>query len=151
MGSYRYLPKWLKDKYEEGEKYPKTKKKLEKVTDFPVLIENIWCISNQDYQERIWVNHETQDIVDSYDDTTMYFFEDVQAILSARDAGRVNMTDRQYEMLKKLYNMADTYDSTLPYPEFDQYDKEIISDHQWHEIRDYAKLVYKEITQTDPQ
>ena len=69
MGNREYLPEWLRKKYEEGEKHPETREKFEKITDFPWLIECVWRISNRDYQDQIWVNHENLNIVDTYMDT----------------------------------------------------------------------------------
>lgn len=172
MNIEEYSPKWIRKKYTEGSN------KRDEITDFLVLIEAIWKISNEEYQERIWVNHETQDIVDSFNDTTMYFTEDTEAVLKAHQAGTVKMTQNQREMLEKLYDMVDAFEGIdfLRYFEslpknseayntlkflYEKYnanavdlsqkfpeggDKDIICDPRWHKIRDYAKLVYKEIT-----
>jgi len=142
MISQDFLPLFLKEKYQELEEHPELNKRCEKITGFLWLIQCIWCISNINYQVRIWVNHETLDIVDSYDDTTMYFGEDADRALSARDAGLIEMTDTQYKMLKILCEKVDAYDLNDERPEND---KEIVSDPKWHEIREYAKLVYEEL------
>lgn len=143
----KYLPKWLKTKYEELDKHPELNEKNNEVTDFLVLIKYIWRISDHDYQERIWVQHETLEIVDSFCDTTMYFCEDADAVLEAYEEGRVKMTDQQHMMLKKLYEMVDNYE---PHPEIpDKFrrcrDQQIVNDPNWHKIRDFAKLVYEEL------
>ena len=143
-----YLPKWLKERYENLDKFPELNDKNDEISDFLVLIKCIWRISNQDYQNRIWVKHETSDIVDSYDDTTMYFLEDADAVLEATDAQRIKMTNQQYTMLKKLYDMVENYDESppeVPLEKGESEDKFIVSDPKWHKIRDYAKLVYEEI------
>lgn len=145
MNRLDYSSDWIKKKYDERKQLTPTSISRDQISDFLVLIECIWRISNQDYQERIWVNHETLDIVDSYDDTTMYFLEDEETILKDRDERGVKMTDKQYLMLRKLYEMVEAFDLSLPYEEFSSHDKEIISDHRWPEIRRYAKLVYEEL------
>ncbi|MCB1067978.1 MAG: hypothetical protein KDK56_07310 [Simkania sp.] len=139
-----YLPDWLNKKYEEKEM---SSNKREKIADFLDLIQNVWCISNQDYQNRIWVQHETQDIVDSFCDTRMYFSEDAEAVLEAYEEGRVKMTDQQHKMLKKLYEMVDNYEPQPEIPfEFRRCrDQQIVNDPNWNKIRDFAKLVYEEL------
>ena len=139
-----FLPSFLREKYQELDEHPELNERCEKITDFLWLIKKIWCISNAEYQERIWVRHEDMDkIVDSYDDTTMYFLEEGYAVLEARDEGRVEMTNKQYQVLKKFYDMVDVYDSSEDLPESDA---EIFADPKWHRIRGYAKLVYEELT-----
>jgi hypothetical protein len=142
MRSRDYLPVFLREKYEEIDEHPELNERFEKISDFLWLIQCIWSISNADYQNRIWVKHETLEIVDSYDDTTMYFIEDSDAVLSGRDAGRIEMTDAQYTYLKKLNDMVEAYDTSQERPDED---KDIVNDPKWHEIREYAKLVYNEV------
>ena len=139
MKDRSYLPKFLQKIWEEP-----SKKKNDKITDFTWLIQKVWCISNKEYQERIWARHEDKDkIVDSYGDSTMYFIEETDTVLEAKDAGRVKMTNNQYQMLKKLYNTVDAYEMNKDFPENDE---DIIKDPIWKEIREYAKLVYDELT-----
>ena len=140
-----FLPEWLKKKNADLEVNPKLNDKRNAIADFLILVECIWCISNIEYQERIWVRHEDMDkIVDSYDDTTMYFIEDADIVLDGRQEGHIEMTERQHQVLKKLYDMVDVYDSSEDRPESDA---EIVADPKWHRIREYAKLVYEELTQ----
>ena len=141
MTSRDFLPLFLREKYQELDERPELNERCEKITDFLWLIEKVWCISNANYQEWIWVKHETLDIVDSYDDTTMYFLEDVEDVLEARD--RIEITDSQYEALKKLYEMVDAYDDLIDRPDNDE---GIVNDPRWHKIREYAKQVYKKLT-----
>jgi len=142
MTSRDFLPFFLREKYQELREHPELNEQCEEITDFLWLIGCIWCISNADYQEWIWVKHETLEIVDSYDDTVMYFIEDTDRAIDARDAGRIEMTDNQYHMLKKLYDMVESYDTNNNRPDED---KDIVNDPDWGEIRKYAKLVYKEL------
>ena len=134
----------VKEKNADLEANLKLNDKRNTISDFLILIECIWCISSVEYQERIWVRHEDMDkIVDSYDDTTMYFLGDADIVLKGRDEGRIEMTNKQYQMLKKFYDMVDVYDSSEDCPENDA---EIVADPKWHRIREYAKLVYEELT-----
>ena len=71
----------------------------------------------------------------------MYFLEDVEGVLKARD--RIEITDSQYEALKKLYEMVDAYDDLIDRPDNDE---GIVNDPRWHKIREYAKQVYKKLT-----
>ena len=72
----------------------------------------------------------------------MYFIEDTDRAIDARDAGRIEMTDNQYHMLKKLYDMVESYDTNNNRPDED---KDIVNDPDWGEIRKYAKSVYREL------
>ena len=118
-------------------------KKRMKITEVGVVVDTIKKISDKDYQKRIWVRHEDMDkIVDSYDDTTMYFGEDSDAVLKYAD--EIEMTDKQHEMLKKLNEMVTAYDMSDERPDEA---KEIVEDPKWDEIRSYAKLVYEELTE----
>ena len=137
-----FFPLFLRKKYQELREHPELNEQCEKITDFLWLIGCIWCISNADYQEWIWVKHETLEIVDSYDDTVMYFIEDTDRAIDARESGLIEMTDTQYHMLKKLYDMVESYDTNNNRPDED---KDIVNDPEWGEVRKYAKLVYKEL------
>ena len=86
MTNREYLPPFLQEKYQELEKHPELNERCEKITDFLWLIECVWCISNAHYQQRIWVEHEIADIIDSYNDTIMYFIEDMDGIIEAKEA-----------------------------------------------------------------
>lgn len=123
----------------------KCEKILEKKENIPVfgsLLDSINDISNLDYQKKIWIKYEDLSIVDSYDDTTMYFFEDGDALIEAYEAGRVEMSDKQYQMLKTLYQMVDEYDDLMDRPETDE---GIVNDPRWSKVGEYAKLVYEEL------
>ena len=137
-----YLPPFFKKKYQELDEHPELRERYEKITDFLCLIKKMWIISDAHYQERIWVKHETSQIVDSYDDTIMYFVEDAEAVIEDKD--EITMTDNQYNMLNKLYHMVDEYDMNKERP---KNDKDIVNDPKWHKIREYAKLVYEELIQ----
>ncbi len=121
------------------------KEKKENVPAFISLLEVLQEISNESYQHHQWIAREDPKDYGCYENTIMYFLEDGEAIINARDAGRVYMTDSQYKMLKKLYGMVDQYDDNKS--ELTS-DREIVNDPKWHEIREYAKLVYVELIKT---
>lgn len=116
------------------------------ISNFKILLNSIQCISNLEYQERIWIKHENPNIIDLYDDTTMYFLEDAYNILEARDVGRVKMTDIQYIVLKNLYKMVENYDMPIARPDED---KDIVNDPKWHEVVEYAKKAYDVLTREE--
>ena len=120
-----------------------------KITDFTVLITNIWKISNRDYQERFWVRQELPMRGDNFMETTMTFNQHVRGVSEAKDLGLVKMDEKQYEMLMKLYNMLDEFEAdpdTPPDPGYGENDKEIVADSRWDKIRNFAKDVYEELT-----
>lgn len=143
MRSDNYLPKFLQQKYKEREENPELRNKISEIQDYIWIIEKIWCISSLEYQNYIWVRHEDPQIVDSYNDTTMYFTEDVDAVLSVADEGRVHMSSEQYQLLKLLYIMVDEYDLRKDRPDTDA---EIVEDPDWDKIREFAKEVYSKLT-----
>ncbi|MCB1107650.1 MAG: hypothetical protein KDK76_06115 [Chlamydiia bacterium] len=114
------------------------------VPAFASVIEIIREISNYEYQSHQWVARENPKDYGCYENTIMYFLEDGEAVLNARDTGRIEMTDSQYAMLKRLYDMVDGYDRSEKRPDDD---KGIVDDPEWHKIRDYAKLVYKNLVE----
>ena len=119
-----------------------------KITDFTVLITNIWKISNRDYQERFWVRQELPMRGDNFMETTMTFNQHVRGVSEAKDLGLVKMDEKQYEMLMKLYNMIDEFEAdpdTPPDPGYGENDKEIVADPRWDKIRNFAKEVYEEL------
>jgi len=127
-----------------------------KITDFLQLLRVIWVISNKDYQERFWVRQELPMRGDNYMETMETFLGDGEAVLEANEAGRVSMTPKQREMLTTLYDMVEDFDGD-PNPlcpidtMFDKPDNdaEIISHPDWEKIRQYAKLVYEELSGDD--
>lgn len=114
------------------------------ISEFTWLLGTILSISDLEYQKRIWINAEDPNIIDSYDDTYMYFSEDAYALLAARREGRLTMTDEQYRLLQALYDKVEDYDKNVkPSKE----DEEIIEDPQWVEITKFAKNVYEALKQ----
>lgn len=145
-----FYPKFLADELEKSRndqnwnKLPNTK-----ITDFFHLIRTIWVISNKEYQERFWVRQELPMRGDNFMETMETFIGDSEAVLEARDAGRVKMTDKQRDMLKNLYEMIDVFEDDPETPEdlgYGENDESIVNDPKWHKVREYAKLVYMELT-----
>lgn len=65
------------------------------------FLENIYCISDEHYQERVWVRAEGPEC-DDIDDTICDFFDDGGLILEKyRDFG---VTEKQHELLMLLHN-----------------------------------------------
>ncbi|QVL57522.1 MAG: hypothetical protein KFB93_00140 [Simkaniaceae bacterium] len=76
------------------------------------------------------------------------FLEDCKTIFTLyREVG---FSKEQFEMIKKLYDMIENYDSTTGKRDekgdvIGKTDAQIANDPKWHEIRNYAKHVYKEL------
>ena len=120
-----------------------------KITDFLQLIRTTWVISNKEYQDRFWVRQELPMRGDNYMETMETFLWDGEAVLKANEAGRVSMTEKQRKMLLKLYNMADDFDGDPTTPDDPGYgvnDPAIVVDPKWDKVRQYARLVYEEIS-----
>lgn len=121
---------------------------LTKISDFLPLIRAIWKISNKSYQENFWRNRREYD---SYNGTTETFLEDAEAVLDTSDY-TVEMTPKQREMLKKLYDMIEDYECNPNAVEdlnCDYTDGKIIEDPEFAKCRDYARLVYEELSGDD--
>jgi hypothetical protein len=121
-----------------------------KITDFLPLITNIWVISNKDYQERFWVRQELPMRGDSFDETTMTFEEDSEGILEEIDPP-IEMTDKQRKMLTKLFHLVEDYcgEVDTPFKTHGRIDREIVPGEKWDKIRQYAKVVYEELSGDD--
>ena len=119
-----------------------------KITDFLQLIRTTWVISNKEYQDRFWVRQELPLRGDNYMETMETFLHDGRAVLDTSDYA-VEMTDKQRKMLQKLYDMAEGFeddDSSADDPGYGVNDPEIVVDPKWDKVRQYAKLVYEEIS-----
>jgi len=118
-------------------------KRKEKAPAFLAIIDTIKEISDKKYQTCQWVARKNSKDYACYENAVMYFIEDTDAVLESRNDSDIQLTNMQYQMLKKLYDMVDIYDSSEDRPESDA---EIVADPKWHRIREYAKLVYEELT-----
>jgi len=73
------------------------------------FLENIAGISDQKYQERVWVRIEGPEC-DDIDDTVLDFFDDGNPILeNFRD---FEITDTQYRILMELHKKLDIFTKT---------------------------------------
>ncbi|WP_420421700.1 hypothetical protein [Simkania sp.] len=137
-------PPFLVREMEQIMENPKLKEEsCEKVTDFLHLMRAIWVISSQDYQERYWIRKEPPMEHDNFEETTVTLIRDGKDALRHKDVGHIEMPEKQYTMLKSLCDRVEAFKSTI---EKNKSDQEIISNPKWGEIREYAKLVYQEIT-----
>ena len=117
--------------------------KNKKAPAFLSIIDTTREMSDKTYQICQWVARKNPKDYACYENTVMYFIEDADAVLESRNDSDIQLTNLQYQMLKKLYDMVDTYDSSEDRPENDA---EIVADPNWHKVREYAKLVYEELT-----
>ena len=118
------------------------KQKKETVPAFGSILDTIKEIADYNYQLHQWIARENPKDYGCYENAIMYFLEDGEAVFDAWNAGRIEMTDTQYHMLKTLYDMVDVYDRSDKRPDTD---KDIVNDPEWHRIRNYAKLAYEEL------
>lgn len=123
-----------------------------KITDFLQLICAIWVISSKPYQENFWRNRREYD---SYNGTIEIFLEDAEGVLEANnppDDPPIEMTQKQREMLQKLYDMIEDYEvnpNAVEDLNCDYTDGKIIEDQLFAKCREYAKLVYEELSGDD--
>lgn len=104
------------------------------------FLKNIVRLSDENYQERVWVKVEGPECND-IDDAVLDFFDDGDPILEKyRDFG---ITDNQYEVLmtlhRKLREFTDTYGVYYP----NKSTAKLIKMPQWEEIRGLAKNVLR--------
>ncbi len=117
--------------------------KNKKAPAFLSIIDTIKEMSDKAYQTCQWVARKNPKDYACYENTVIYFIEDADAVLESRNDSDIQLTNLQYQMLKKLYDIVDIYDSSDDCPENDA---EIVADLNWHKVREYAKLVYEELT-----
>ena len=117
-----------------------------KITDFTILITNIWKISSKDYQERFWVRQELPMRGDTFSESTMTFEDAAEGILDPYVS--IGMTKKQRAMLTQLFHLVEDYknDRDTPCSRYGEKDEEIVNDPRWDKIRNYAKEVYEELT-----
>lgn len=103
-----------------------------------VFLENVFCISDENYQTRIWVRNEGPES-DDIDDSISDFFDDGDTILEKYKDYKI--TENQYKLLLKLRNKLDDFIEKFSvfYPQ--KSTKELIQKSEWQEIRKIAKQV----------
>ncbi len=100
------------------------------------FLKNIACLSDKNYQERVWIRAEGPEC-DDIDDTVCDFFDDGDFILKERKSFEI--TDNQLDALTKLYEklriFADDFEIYSP----DKSTEILLKNPAWGEIRDLAK------------
>ena len=119
-----------------------------KITDFTPLIHCIWKISSKFYQKEFWNKHGQWG--DNYSETMETFLGDAEGVLDTRDR-TIEMTHKQREMLQKFYDMMEDFEENgeAEDPGYGINDAEIIEDPLFSKCREYAKLVYEELSGDD--
>jgi hypothetical protein len=98
------------------------------------VLETIECISNKEYQKRIWIRGEGPE-VDDFDETCCNFFGDADPLLeNYKDFG---LTEHQYGVLKRFR------DSFRGFADENDFPQEFIDSPEWQKIVDMAKGVLK--------
>jgi hypothetical protein len=137
-------PKFICDLYERSNNSRK------KITDFLGLINSIWELSNKDYQERFWVAKQEPYTLSNFELTMEGFEEEAEVVLDTSDYA-VEMTPNQREMLQKFYDMMEDFEENgeAEDPGYGVNDAAIIEDPLFSKCREYAKLVYEELSRDD--
>ena len=119
------------------------------IDDFYRLHLAIWKISSKAYQKEHWNKHGQWG--DNYSETMETFLGDAEGVLDTSDYA-VEMTPKQREMLEKFYNMMEDYEAdpdSADDPGYGVNDAAIIEDPLFSRCREYAKLVYEELSGDD--
>lgn len=98
------------------------------------FLQNIYCISNKEYQKRVWIEGRGPECQD-FDEAVNDFFPEVEHILeNYQDYG---LSQIQYEALKKFRDEFDIFADENDFPE------EFIDSPEWARIMELAKEVLK--------
>ena len=100
-----------------------------------IILENIYCISNKEYQERVWIRGEGPEC-DDFCDTANDFFLRCDGVL--KDYLFYGLTEKQYLFLKEFSDQLDIFSGEHPGSEL-----EFIDSPEWHRITEMAKEVLK--------
>ena len=120
-----------------------------KITDFTQVLRTTWVISNKSYQKEYWNKHGQWG--DNYSETMETFLGDAEGVLDTTDR-TIEMTAKLREMLQKFYDMMEDYESdpnAVSDPGYGVNDAAIIEDPLFAKCREYAKLVYEELSGDD--
>ena len=100
------------------------------------FLDIISCISDQEYQKRVWIGGEGPE-VDDFDETVCHFFDDGDPIL--KKYKEYGITENQYRLLKKFRDEFEAFvDGDRPYlPE------DFIDTPEWERMMSLAKDVLK--------
>ncbi len=100
-------------------------------------IQNIACISNEDYQLRVWVRAEGPEC-DDIDDAVCDFFDDDYVVEKYKDYG---ITENQHRLLMNLHKKLRIFTDTFGVYSSIKSTEKLIQLPQWQEIRVLAKDV----------
>jgi len=147
---HKERPPFLAKKSIEFTENPKLyDKKPTNIEDFSNLYFEIWKLSSKPYQQEYWNKHGQWG--DNYSETMETFLGDCRAVLDTSDYA-VEMTPKQREMLQKFYDMMEDYEAdpkAVSDPGYGVNDAAIIEDPLFAKCREYAKLVYEELSGDD--
>jgi hypothetical protein len=98
------------------------------------LLNNIQDISDKEYQKRVWIRGEGPEC-DDFTETCCLFLPASRGVLENHT--EFEITDLQYQLLKKLQNAFQAFSDENDFPE------EFIDSPEWAKIMDMAKNVLK--------
>jgi hypothetical protein len=98
------------------------------------LLETIQCISDKDYQRRVWIRGEGPEC-DDFDETVCHFSLEGDGVLEKYKD--FNITETQYQELRKFRNEFKNFYHTNDLPQ------EFIDTPEWENITKMAKEVLK--------
>jgi hypothetical protein len=98
------------------------------------VLETIECVSNKNYQKRVWIRGEGPE-VDDFDETCCNFFGDGDPLLE--NYKEFGITENQYQILKKFRDKFRTFSDDNYWP------PEFIETPEWAAIMNLANDVLK--------
>lgn len=101
------------------------------------FLDTIFEISNQEFQERVWLKGLGPEYSD-FDDAICDFFDNGEDIMI--NYKNYNISDNQFKKINILKNIIKKYCDKIPVR---AHTKDILSDPDWFEIRKMAKDVLK--------
>lgn len=105
------------------------------------LVSVIKEISDQEFQERIWLRGEGPEI-SSADELFCNFFDDINIEEVMKNYKKYEISNSQLNLLQKLYKLMREYSDNSPIT-LDPI--VVLSDPKWQKIREFANEVYKEL------
>lgn len=99
------------------------------------VLETVECISNKEYQKRVWIRGEGPE-VDDFDETCCFFFGDADPLLE--NYKDFDLTESQYLILKKFRDQFRIFSDENNHPH------EFIESPEWGKIIKIAKQVLQE-------
>ena len=106
------------------------------------LLETINFIQDEKYQERVWAKGQGPEC-NSYTETINTFFEEYNPIEDELTAEKYGLTELQISLLNNFATKLYKFVNSVPaIPN----NKELIKDPRWEEIRNFAKMIYYELS-----